>query len=99
MFKRQSSLVNGIQHFFGGMAVEAVGGGWGLVDFLVKSAERHGITVRYDTGLQKIIQDRKGQVPRGTVVGPDGYQDISAKSVVLACGGFEADPEMRVRYY
>src|SRR5437762_835199 len=34
MFKRQSYLVNGIQHFFGGMAVEAVGGGWGLVDFL-----------------------------------------------------------------
>ena len=24
---------------------------------------------------------------------------FSAKAVVLACGGFEADPEMRVRYY
>ena len=34
-----------------------------------------------------------------TVFGPDGYEDISARSVVLACGGFEADPEMRVRYY
>ena len=31
--------------------------------------------------------------------GPDGYEDISANAVVLACGGFEADPEMRVRYY
>ena len=43
MFKRQSYLVNGVQHFFGGMAVEAVGGGWGLVDFLFKlrRAQRH----------------------------------------------------------
>ena len=99
MFKRQSYLVNGVQHFFGGMAVEAVGGGWGLVDFLFRSAERYGITVRYDTGLRKLIQNRKGEVTGVTVFGPDGYQDINAKAVVLACGGFEADPEMRVRYY
>ena len=30
MFKRQSYMVNGVQHFFGGMAVEAVGGGGGI---------------------------------------------------------------------
>ena len=99
MFKRQSYLVNGIQHFFGGMAVEAVGGGWGLVDFLFKSAERNGIPVRYNTGLRKLIQNKKGEITGVTVFGPDGYEDISAKAVVLACGGFEADPEMRVRYY
>jgi tricarballylate dehydrogenase len=99
MFKRQSYLVNGIQHFFGGMAVEAVGGGWGLVDFLFKSAERNGIPVRYNTGLRKLIQNRMGEITGVTVFGPDGYEDISAKAVVLACGGFEADPEMRVRYY
>ena len=79
MFKRQSYLVNGIQHFFGGMAVEAVGGGWGLVDFLFRSAERNGITVRYNTGLRKLIQNRKGEVTGVTVFGPDGYEDISAE--------------------
>ena len=99
MFKRQSYMVNGVNHFFGGMAVEAVGGGWGLVDFLFKSAERNGIPVRYDTGLRKLIQNRKGEITGVTVFGPDGYEDIGAKAVVLACGGFEADPEMRVRYY
>jgi len=31
-------------------------------------------------------------------MGPDGYADIGAKAVVLACGGFEANPEMRTRY-
>jgi len=32
------------------------------------------------------------------VFGPDGYDEIHGKSVVLACGGFEANPEMRTRY-
>jgi tricarballylate dehydrogenase len=99
MLKRQSYLVNGINVFFGGMAVEAVGGGWGLVDFLFKAAERNGIAVRYNTGLRRLIQNRKGDVTGVTVFGQDGYEDIQARSVVLACGGFEADPEMRVRYY
>jgi tricarballylate dehydrogenase len=99
MFKRQSYLVNGVHHFFGGLAVEAVGGGWGLVDFLFKSAERNGIAVRYGTGLRKLIQNKRGNVIGVTAFGPDGYEDFHAKSVVLACGGFEGDPEMRVRYY
>ena len=75
MFRRQSYLVNGMHHFFGGMAVEAVGGGWGLVDFLFKSAERNGITVRYNTGLRKLIQNRKGEVTGVSVFGPDGYEE------------------------
>src|ERR1700753_723836 len=99
MFKRQSYMVNGVQHFFGGMAVEAVGGGWGLVDFLFKSAERYGVAVRYNTGMRKLIQNRKGEITGVTVFGPDGYEEISAKAVVLACGGFEADPEMRGGYF
>ena len=80
MFSRQSYMVNGMQHFFGGMAVEAVGGGWGLVDFLFRRAERNGIKVRYNTGLRKLIQNRKGEVTGVTVFGPDGYEDISARS-------------------
>ena len=29
---------------------------------------------------------------------PQGFEDVPAKAVVLACGGFEANPEMRTRY-
>jgi len=32
------------------------------------------------------------------VRGPEGYEEIRAKAVVLACGGFESNPEWRVRY-
>lgn len=98
MLGRQSFPVDGVHRFYGGLAVEAVGGGWGLVDFLVKAVERAGIVLRYRTGLRKLVQDRSGAVTGVIVFGPDGYQEIGARAVVLACGGFEANPEMRVRY-
>ena len=98
MFGRQSYKVNGIHHFYGGVNIEAVGGGWGLVDFLVKAAERAGIEIRYRTGLRKLLQARGGTVSGVLAFGPDGYEEIGARAVVLACGGFEANPEMRTRY-
>ena len=70
MFKRQSYMVNGIHHFFGGMTVEAVGGGWGLVDFLFRSAERNGITVRYDTGPAQADPEPQGRGHRRHGVRP-----------------------------
>ncbi len=98
MFGRQSYKLNGKHHFYGGVNIEAVGGGWGLVDQLLKAAERQKIEIRYATRLVRLLQDRRGAVTGVTVKGPDGYADIDAKAVVLACGGFEANPEMRTRY-
>jgi tricarballylate dehydrogenase len=99
MFGRQSYKIEGKHHFYGGVNIEAVGGGWGLVDQLIKRAESLGIEIRYATAMRKLLQDQKGVVTGVHVMGPEGYADIHAKSVVLACGGFEANPEMRVRYY
>jgi tricarballylate dehydrogenase len=99
MFGRQSYKVDGKHHFYGGVNIEAVGGGWGLVDQLMRAADRAGIAIRYETGLVRLIEDRKGAVVGVTVKGPEGYEDIHARAVVLACGGFEANPEMRVRYF
>ena len=98
MFGRQSYKVNGIHHFYGGVNIEAVGGGWGLVDFLVKAAERASIEIRYRTGLRKLLQERSGAVSGVLAFGPDGYEEIHGRAVVLACGGFESNPEMRTRY-
>jgi tricarballylate dehydrogenase len=99
MFGRQSYKVDGKHHFYGGVNIEAVGGGWGLVDQLMRAASRAGITIRYETALVRLIQDRKGVVTGVTAKGPDGFEDLHARAVVLACGGFEANPEMRVRYF
>ena len=99
MFGRQSFKIEGKHHFYGGVNIEAVGGGWGLVEQLLAAADRTGVNIRYDTRLVSLIQDQKGVVTGVRAKGPDGFEDIHGKSVVLACGGFQANPEMRVRYF
>jgi tricarballylate dehydrogenase len=98
MFGRQSFKIDGKHHFYGGVNIEAIGGGWGLVDQLMQAAEREKIEIRYETALVDLLQNQKGQVVGVRAKGPDGFEDIAAKAVVLACGGFQANPEMRVRY-
>ncbi len=98
MFGRQSFKIEGKHHFYGGVNIEAVGGGWGLVDQLMQAAEREKIEVMYETALVGLLQDQKGNVTGVRAKGPDGYVELKSKSVVLACGGFQANPEMRVRY-
>lgn len=98
MFGRQSFLVDGKHHFYGGVNIEAVGGGAGLVEMELAEALRMGCEIRYETGATRLIQDRSRRITGLEVRGPDGYAEIEAKAVVLACGGFESNPEMRVRY-
>ena len=98
MYGRQSFEVEGKHHFYGGVTIEAVGGGAGLVEFLLKRCGEVGVEIRYGTGAAKLLQNRDGRVTGVTVRSQAGYEDIAAKAVVLACGGFESNPEMRVRY-
>lgn len=98
MFGRQSFLVNGKQHFYGGVNVEAVGGGAGLVEMELAEVARMGCEIRYSTGATRLIQDAQRRITGIEVCGPDGYEVIHTPAVVLACGGFESNPEMRVRY-
>ncbi len=98
MYGRQSYEVNGKQHFYGGVNIEAAGGGAGLVDFLMARCAKLGIEIRYGTGATKLLQGQDYHINGLTVRGPHGYANIACKSVVLACGGFESNPEWRVRY-
>jgi tricarballylate dehydrogenase len=98
MFGRQSFLVDGKHHFYGGVNIESAGGGAGLIESEQTRVDQLGCEIRYGTGATRLIQDRARRITGVEVRGPDGYDEISAKSVVLACGGFESNPEMRVRY-
>jgi tricarballylate dehydrogenase len=94
---RQSAVVDGKRRFFGNMPIEVSGGGAGLVQFLDKAVQKAGIEVFYETRAIQLIYD--GATVGGVRVRQKGKAfDIKAKSVVLACGGFEANPEMRARY-
>ena len=74
-----------------------VGGGAALVEALAARAEALGVTFRYETTAQRLIQDSEGRVT-GLVARVGGRLVRFAGEVVLACGGFEGDAEMSTRY-
>ena len=98
MFGRQSFLLDGKHHFYGGVNIEAVGGGSGLVEAEIRRAIQIGCEIRYETGATRLIQDKNRNITGLEINTPSGYEIINARSIVLACGGFESNPEMRARY-
>jgi tricarballylate dehydrogenase len=91
-------LEDGKFHFWGGLVLEPIGAGVGLIDTLCSIAEAQGIEIRYETMAAKLLQDNYGRVIGVRAKTKAGYEEIPAKAVVLACGGFEANAEMRARY-
>src|SRR6058998_217861 len=98
MFGRQAYKVGGRFRFWGGLVLEAVGGGPGLIDMEYQAAARAGIDVRLETKATRLVTDERGAVTGVVVRTPAGTETIPARAVVLAAGGFEANPEMRTRY-
>ena len=97
IYGRQAFKVDGKFKFWGGLTVEAWGGGPGLVEALHKAAVRDGIEVMYETRALSLIADDEGV--KGVRVRQQGKtREIRAKAVVLAAGGFQANTEWRTRY-
>ena len=97
IYGRQAFKVGGRFKFWGGLTVEAVGGGPGLLGMLTTAAQKHGIGLHYATRALDLLFD--GDRVGGVRVRHDGaLRELRAKSVVLACGGFEANAEWRTRY-
>ena len=96
-FGRYAFKHEGKFKFFGGTVVEAAGGGRGLVAAEYKAAEKYGVDIRYGSQAIDLIRGRGGV--QGVRVVENGIAaEISAKAVVLAAGGFEANREWRARY-
>jgi len=98
MFGRQAFKVGDRFRFWGGLVLEAVGGGPGLVDMQYASAAKAGIDVRFEAKALRLVTDARGAVTGVVVRTPADTETIAARAVVLASGGFEANPEMRARY-
>lgn len=97
IYGRQAFKVDGHFKFWGGLTVEAWGGGPGLVDALTAAASSAGVEIAYDSKAVRLIKE--GPDVRGVTVEIDGVErDIKAGAVILASGGFEANPEWRTRY-
>ena len=97
MYGRQAFKTEGKFRFWGGLSVEARGGGPGLVDMESGIAKQAGVEIRYAAKVTDLLYD--GERVEGVVVRENGkIGEIRSRSVVLATGGFEANPEMRSRY-
>lgn len=97
IYGRQAFKVDGKFKFWGGLTVEAWGGGPGLVDALISSATKRGVDVWYEARALELITDGAGVT--GVKIRRKGkIEEVAAKSVILAAGGFQANTEMRTRY-
>ena len=84
--------------FPSGRVISVNDGGLGLVEMLFPAAENKGIEILYDARANGLIVDKAGGVTGVRVQTREGMVDFNGRAVVLAAGGFEANPEMRARY-
>lgn len=97
IFGRQAFKVAGKFKFWGGLTVEAWGGGPGLIDGLTSAAKKTGITIAYEARALSLIAGDDGV--QGVRIRHRGRtSEVTTKSVVLAAGGFQANSEWRTRY-
>jgi tricarballylate dehydrogenase len=94
---RQAFEERGVLRFFGSAPVEFAGGGSAHVERLIALCEARGIAFRYGARARELAFER-GRVSGLVVETAAGPERIAARSVVLACGGFEASAEKRARH-
>ncbi len=97
IYGRQAFKIAGKFKFWGGLTVEAVGGGPGLIDDYTEIAKSKGIEIWYKArALELMTSVNKIS---GVRINKDGLlMEIKAQSVVIASGGFQASVEKRTRY-
>jgi tricarballylate dehydrogenase len=95
MYHRQAYELDGGGHrFWGNLALGVVEGGKGLVRRQHAVARARGVEIVFDAGVAELI------VEDGAIAGvvcADGRR-WRAPAVVLASGGFQADPRMRAEH-
>ncbi len=97
IYGRQAFRVGGRFRFWGGLTLEAWGGGPGLVDGHTAAARAAGIDICYGARVLDLVHD--GHAVGGVRVRRAGrIETVPARAVVLVAGGFQANPEWRTRY-
>lgn len=81
----------------GGAALVTEEEGVGLIENEFAAVDAAGIEVRYDSPVDSLLRDGS-RVVGVRIHKADGWHDVHSTSVVVAAGGFGANPEMRQRY-
>lgn len=99
-FNRQAYLVDGRQKFWGGMALSVEGGGKGLIEAHQHALQSEGLQAWFNTAATQLLCEQDTGKIRGLIAErSDGERiHIVASAVILATGGYEANPELRKKY-
>ena len=81
-----------------GLVIRAEHEGVGLSRSWFATAERMGIEIRYGSAAVELVVDDAGRVSGVKARDDEGLKIIGASSVVLGCGGFEANVQMRTQH-
>jgi len=97
-FGRHAFKIDG-RFQLGGDSLAVTGGGSGLVEKLFEVAEETGVRFAYGSRAIDLLGTESGRVDGVRVRNAAGQVvEMHANAVVLACGGFEANDEMRAKY-
>ena len=97
IYSRQSFEKDGRYVFWGGLTLASRGEGVGLVEDEMKEFLRLGGAVYYEMEGKELIQ-KEGSVRGVRCEGSQGELELEADAVILGCGGFEANEELRSKY-
>ena len=81
-----------------GAIVRALHEGVGLSKSWFEKSQANGVEVRYGAAVTALIQDGNGTVKGVKVSNGETIEEITPRAVILGCGGFEANAQMRAQY-
>ena len=97
-YDRQSFYVDGRHRFWGNLPLGVEGGGAGLMRQHYAAAAASGVELRHEHSVVELLRDTSGAFTGVACTTPSGRREFVGQAVVLACGGFEADPRQRAMY-
>jgi tricarballylate dehydrogenase len=98
IYSRQSFQKDGRHIFWGGLTLAAKNEGVGLVDAELAAFLKLGGEIRYNLAAVDLIVEASGVAGVRTQNDRGETEDLRAHAVILGCGGFEANAELRTRF-
>jgi tricarballylate dehydrogenase len=78
--------------------IQPVGGGPAIVETLARAAKAAGVTIRYSSPVQRFLRER-GRIAGVEIAGEGAARNVPADAVILASGGFQANPDMMREHF
>ncbi len=73
--------------------IQPVGGGPAIIETLSRAARAAGVVIRYSSPVQAFIREN-GRIRGVEIAGESEARKVVADAVILAAGGFQANPDM-----